>query len=62
VKELVGSGDRIMLLALPFVIAGVALNVRWPALFSLGGPPVALKVLSVLPLIPGSSSGCGPWL
>jgi protein-S-isoprenylcysteine O-methyltransferase Ste14 len=53
VKTLVGSGDRIGLLALPFVVIGLALNVWRPALFSVGGPPLVLKVLAVVVLVPG---------
>lgn len=52
-KRLVGSGDRIVLLTLPFLIAGVVLNILRPSLFSVGGPPVALQVLSIVVLIPG---------
>jgi protein-S-isoprenylcysteine O-methyltransferase Ste14 len=53
VKALVGSGERIGLLALPFLVGGVALNVLRPSLFSVGGPPLALKVISAIVLIPG---------
>lgn len=52
-KGLVGSGDRIMLLTLPFLIGGLALNIVRPSLFSVGGPPAVLKVISTLILIPG---------
>jgi protein-S-isoprenylcysteine O-methyltransferase Ste14 len=52
-KRLVGSGDRIGLLTLPFLIIGLVLNILRPSLFSVGGPPMALKVLSVIVLIPG---------
>ena len=52
-KMLVGSGDRIGLLALPFLIVGVVLNVVFPSVFRVGGPPTALAVISVLMLIPG---------
>lgn len=53
VKVLVGSGDRIGLLVLPFLLGGVALNVLRPAIFSVGGPSTALKVLSAIMLVPG---------
>jgi protein-S-isoprenylcysteine O-methyltransferase Ste14 len=53
IKRLVGSGDRIMLLTLPFLIIGLVLNILRPSLFSVGGPPVALKALSIIVLIPG---------
>jgi len=52
-KVLVGSGDRIGLLVLPFLMIGLVLNVLRPTLFSVGGPPFALKVLSIIILIPG---------
>lgn len=52
-KRLMGSGDRIMLFTLPFLVIGLALNILRPSLFSVGGPPAALKVLSVILLIPG---------
>ena len=42
-KRLIGSGDRIMLLTLPFLIAGVILNISFPAFFSVGGPPLAQR-------------------
>jgi protein-S-isoprenylcysteine O-methyltransferase Ste14 len=32
-KTLVGAGDRIMALALPFIAVGVATNIAWPAPF-----------------------------
>ena len=52
-KELVGSGDRIGLLTLAFLIIGLILNIVIPSLFSVGGPSTALKVVSILMLIPG---------
>ena len=52
-KRLVGSGDRIMLLTLPFLVAGLILNILFPSFFSVGGPPTVLAVLSILVLIPG---------
>jgi protein-S-isoprenylcysteine O-methyltransferase Ste14 len=50
---LVGTGDRIATFVLPFVAIGVALNVWRPSLFSVGGPPAALKVVSAIALVPG---------
>lgn len=47
-KELVGSGDRIMLATLPFVVVGVALNIAFPSAFSVGGPPAALRAVSIV--------------
>jgi protein-S-isoprenylcysteine O-methyltransferase Ste14 len=52
-KRLVGSGDKIMLLTLPFLIIGLVLNILRPPLFSVGGPPIALQVLAIIMLIPG---------
>lgn len=52
-KALVGSGHRIMLLALPFLIVGLILNILFASFFSVGGPPVALKAISIIILIPG---------
>jgi protein-S-isoprenylcysteine O-methyltransferase Ste14 len=50
---LVGSGDRIGLLTLPFLIAGLVLNIMFPSAFHVGGPPTALKVISIILLVPG---------
>ncbi|MCX6030976.1 MAG: isoprenylcysteine carboxylmethyltransferase family protein [Chloroflexi bacterium] len=52
-KRLVGSGDRIMLLTLPFLLVGLVLNILRPSLFGVGGPPSALRALSIIILIPG---------
>ena len=52
-KILVGSGDRIGLLVLPVAVAGVFLNYIHPTWFDVGGPPVALRVLSIFVLVPG---------
>ncbi len=52
-KELVGSGEKIGLLTLPFLIIGLILNIMIPPLFSVGGPSIVLKVISVILLIPG---------
>jgi protein-S-isoprenylcysteine O-methyltransferase Ste14 len=52
-KRLVGSGDRIGTLTLPFLIVGVILNIMFPSLFSVGGPSSALEWISILMLIPG---------
>jgi hypothetical protein len=53
VRALVGSGDRIGLVTLPFLIVGVVLNIAFPSLFTIGGPPTWLGVLSVLVLLVG---------
>lgn len=52
-RELVGSGDRIGLAALPFALVGLAANVARPAVFSVGGPPRALALISALLLCAG---------
>jgi protein-S-isoprenylcysteine O-methyltransferase Ste14 len=52
-KRLVGSGDRIGLLTFPLLIMGLLLNFLRPSLFSVGGPPMVLKVFSIVILIPG---------
>lgn len=52
-KALVGSGDKIALFALPFVVVGLALNFWRPALFSVGGPSLAVTCLAIALLIPG---------
>jgi protein-S-isoprenylcysteine O-methyltransferase Ste14 len=46
-KVLVGSGDRIGLFTLPFLVIGLILNVAYPSLFDLGGPMTALRVVTV---------------
>lgn len=53
VKALVGSGDKIGLLLLPFVVVGVILNVAYPSAFSVGGPAPALRIVSIVILIVG---------
>jgi protein-S-isoprenylcysteine O-methyltransferase Ste14 len=57
-KRLIGSGDRIILLTLPFLIAGSILNILRPSLFSMGGPTDLLKLLSIVIVIPG----CMIWI
>jgi protein-S-isoprenylcysteine O-methyltransferase Ste14 len=52
-KVLTGSADRIGLLVLPFLVIGLILNILVPSLFSVGGPSVALGVVSFVALIPG---------
>lgn len=52
-KALVGSGDRIFLFTLPFLIIGLALNALYPSLFSLASPPAAFKVFGIGMLIVG---------
>jgi protein-S-isoprenylcysteine O-methyltransferase Ste14 len=52
-KELVGSGERIGLLVLPFLIIGLILNILYPSFFNVGGPSTVLQVISIALLIPG---------
>ncbi len=52
-RVLIGSGERIGALVLPFLVVGVIANLMWPALFSVGGPPIVLRALSAVMLIPG---------
>jgi protein-S-isoprenylcysteine O-methyltransferase Ste14 len=52
-KDLVGSGDKIGLFTAPFIVIGLVLNILFPAWFSVGGPPPALKVISIIMLVPG---------
>jgi protein-S-isoprenylcysteine O-methyltransferase Ste14 len=42
-----------MLLTLPFLIVGLILNILFPSLFGVGGPSMALRVISIVILIPG---------
>lgn len=52
-KVLVGSGDKIGLFTLPFLVIGLILNIMFPSPFSVGGPPTILRVISIVVLIPG---------
>jgi len=52
-EMLVGSGKKIGLLTFPFLIIGLILNIMIPYLFSVGGPSIVLKVISIIILIPG---------
>jgi hypothetical protein len=45
--------DKIMLFTLPFLVVGLILNVAYPSLFDVGGPPSALRVVSVAVLVAG---------
>ena len=47
-KALVGSGDKIGLLILPFVVVGVLLNVAFPSWFDV---PSELRAISIVVLI-----------
>ena len=52
-KVLVGNGRKIGILVLPFIVVGLALNILFPSVFSVGGPPSVLFWISVVLLIPG---------
>ncbi len=54
-RVLVGSGEKIGLLALPFLIIGLFFNILMPSLFNVGGPPFIFKVISIVILIPGAA-------
>lgn len=42
-------------LTLPFAVVGLVLNLRAPVLFSVGGPPLALKLIAAVGLLCGFS-------
>jgi protein-S-isoprenylcysteine O-methyltransferase Ste14 len=52
-KALIGSGDKIALLTLPFVVVGLIANVMVPTVFDAGGPSEFLRTISIVVLIPG---------
>jgi hypothetical protein len=47
-KALVGSGDKIALFTLPFLLLGAILTILMPSFFSVGDPPIVLTVISLL--------------
>ncbi len=47
IKELVGAGDRIGKVVLPFLLVGIPLNILRPEWFSVGGPSDALRLVSI---------------
>lgn len=53
IRRLVGSGEKIGLLVLPFLVVGVALNLASPSTFGVGGPADWLRTLSIVMLVPG---------
>jgi len=57
IRNLVGAGDRIATLTLPFAVAGIAANVLWPSIFraELGPAGMILGVVLV-------SAGVPLWL
>lgn len=54
IKALVGAGDRIMALTLPFAVAGLAANILWPSAFrmGLGAPGTILGLVLVVTGVP----------
>jgi protein-S-isoprenylcysteine O-methyltransferase Ste14 len=52
-KVLVGSGDKIGLFTLPFLVVGLVLNIAFPGVFEVGGPPAVLRVASIVALVIG---------
>lgn len=58
IKTLIGSGDKIMLTTLPFLVVGLVLNFFFPSVFSVGGPPLFLVVISIVMLV----AGVATWL
>jgi protein-S-isoprenylcysteine O-methyltransferase Ste14 len=52
-KALMGSGDRIGLFTAPFLVVGLILNLVYPAVFAVGGPPPVLRAVSVAVLVVG---------
>ena len=47
-KALIGSGDKIALLTLPFVVVGLIANITVPAIFDVGGPSDLLRDISIV--------------
>jgi len=52
-ETLVGSGRKIIIFTLPFLAAGVILNILLPQIFQVRGPGNTLKWVSIAILIPG---------
>jgi protein-S-isoprenylcysteine O-methyltransferase Ste14 len=44
IRALVGAGDRVVLAALPFAVAGIVADVVWPGVFRIGSESVCLVV------------------
>jgi hypothetical protein len=60
-KILVGSGRKIGIFTLPFLVAGIILNVLFPEFFGVGGPSEILRWVSVVNPGPGNHNldmGC----
>jgi protein-S-isoprenylcysteine O-methyltransferase Ste14 len=52
-RVLVGSGDKVALVALPVAVLGLIVNILDPSRFTVGGPPSGLRVASVAVLAVG---------
>lgn len=52
-KILVGSGRKIGIFTLPWLVAGIILNILFPQFFQVGGPSDTLRWISVAVLVPG---------
>lgn len=52
-KDLVGSGDRIVLFTLPFLAVGLVVNVLRPAAFAIRGPRALLRTISAIVFVAG---------
>lgn len=52
-KALIGSGDKIVLFTLPFLVVGIVLNVLYPESFGVGGPPLESLVILIVLLVIG---------
>jgi len=53
IRELIGSGDKIILATLPFLAVGLALNIFFPAAFAVGGPSPVLRAIALIMLVFG---------
>ena len=53
-RALIGSGNRIATVVLPFLVVGVLLNLAFPEAFRVGGPPLWLAVVSAVLLALGA--------
>jgi protein-S-isoprenylcysteine O-methyltransferase Ste14 len=51
-KVLVGAGDRVMGMTLPFAAIGIAANVLWPSAFRIGSVP-AVFIVGIVLLVVG---------
>jgi protein-S-isoprenylcysteine O-methyltransferase Ste14 len=52
-RTLVGSGDKIAIFVVPFLVVGLALNIAFPGVFDIGGPSPVLQAVSIAILVIG---------